>query len=201
MICCLYMMALSLKMIDLYFQLLPVQQISKVIVFTAASCHVWHPGPDATLLIIWRTWRMWKVVDLVFFQVSWSPLASPQVSKVIVFTAASCHAWHPGPDATLMIIWRRRRMWMQVNLFPSISFISTSNNFVVSSLLLGTEMLVDIRASYDDFSGLWCNNSWWLYFAGHEAIWRMRLGRFVNHRWQLVHCTEDILVGKFYGCG
>jgi len=52
MICCLNMMTLSLKMIDLYFQLLPVQQISKVIVFTAAPCHAWHPGPDATLLII-----------------------------------------------------------------------------------------------------------------------------------------------------
>jgi hypothetical protein len=52
MICCLNMMALSLKMIDLYFQLLPVQQISKVIVFTAAPCHACHPGPDATLLII-----------------------------------------------------------------------------------------------------------------------------------------------------
>ncbi len=24
----------------------------KVIVFTATPCHVWHPGPDATLLII-----------------------------------------------------------------------------------------------------------------------------------------------------
>ena len=52
MICCLNMMSLSLKMIDLYFQLLPVQRISKVIVFTAAPCHAWHPGPDATLLII-----------------------------------------------------------------------------------------------------------------------------------------------------
>jgi hypothetical protein len=46
------MMALSLKMIDLYFQLLPVQQKSKVIVITATPCHAWHPGPDATLLII-----------------------------------------------------------------------------------------------------------------------------------------------------
>jgi hypothetical protein len=52
MICCLNTMALSLKILDLYFQLLPVQQISKVIVFTAAPCHTWHPGPDATLLII-----------------------------------------------------------------------------------------------------------------------------------------------------
>jgi hypothetical protein len=52
MICCLNMMTLSLKMTELYFQLLPVQQISKVIVFTAAPCHAWHPGPDATLLII-----------------------------------------------------------------------------------------------------------------------------------------------------
>ena len=49
---CLNMKTLSLKMIDLYFQLLPVQQISKVIVFTAAPCHAWLPGPDATLLII-----------------------------------------------------------------------------------------------------------------------------------------------------
>ena len=30
--------------------------------------------------------------------------ACQQISKVIVFTAAPCHAWHPGPDATLLII-------------------------------------------------------------------------------------------------
>jgi hypothetical protein len=52
MICCLNTMALSLRILDLYFQLLPVQQISKVIVFTAAPCHARNPGPDATLLII-----------------------------------------------------------------------------------------------------------------------------------------------------
>ena len=52
--------------------------------------------------------------------------------------------------------------------------VSTSNNFVVFSLMLGTENLVDIRGSYDDFSGLCYSNarlsSLLLYFAGHDAI-------------------------------
>jgi hypothetical protein len=54
MICCLNMMALSFKMRGLYFPLLLAspQIVSKVIVITATPCHVWHPGPDATLLII-----------------------------------------------------------------------------------------------------------------------------------------------------
>ncbi len=116
MICHENVTAMSLKMRGHYFQLLTFQQISKVIVFTAAPCHAWHLGPDATLLIIWRRWWMWTVSYLVFFQVSWSPLASPLISKVIEFTVAPCHAWHPGPDATLLMIWRRQRMWMQVYL-------------------------------------------------------------------------------------
>ncbi len=33
---------------------------------------------------------------------------------------------------------------------PSISFVSTSNNNAVSSLMQGTEMLVDVCGSYDD---------------------------------------------------
>jgi len=103
-------------MVGLYFPLLASLKISKVIVFTATPCHVWHPGPDATLLIVWRRWRTWTVMYLVFLQASWSHLPSPQISKVIVFTATPCHVWHPGPDAALLIIWMRRRVWMQVYL-------------------------------------------------------------------------------------
>jgi hypothetical protein len=57
---------------------------------------------------------------------------------------------------------------------PSISFVSTSNYNAVSSLMQGTEMLVDMCGSYDDFSGL-CHSSarlsaLLLYFSGHDAI-------------------------------
>ena len=63
MICCLNMMALSFKMRGLYFPLLlACPQISTVIVITATPCHAWHPGPDATLLIIWRRQRTWTAV-------------------------------------------------------------------------------------------------------------------------------------------
>ncbi len=80
-------------------------------------CHAWHLGPDATLLIIWSRQRMWTAVYLVFLQAcSWSHLASPQISKVIVITATPCHVWHLDPDATLLIIWRRWRVWSQVYL-------------------------------------------------------------------------------------
>jgi len=41
---------------------------------------------------------------------------------------------------------------------PSISFVSTSNKNVLSSLLQGTEMLVVVCGSYDDLSGL-CHSS------------------------------------------
>ena len=57
---------------------------------------------------------------------------------------------------------------------PSISFVSTSNNNVLSSLMQGTEMLVVVCQSYDDFSGLCPSSSrlssLLLYFAGHDAI-------------------------------
>ena len=57
---------------------------------------------------------------------------------------------------------------------PSISFVSTSNNNAVSSLMQGTAMLVDVCRSYDDFSGLCPSSSilssFLLYFAGHDAI-------------------------------
>jgi len=106
-------------MVGLYFPLLASLKISKVIVFTATPCHVWHPGPDATLLIVWRRWRTWTVMYLVFLQASWSHLPSPQISKVIVFTATPCHVWHPGPDAALLIIWMWRMVWAQVYLLVS----------------------------------------------------------------------------------
>ena len=113
MICFQKVSALSLK---ISCPLLAFLKISTVIVFTATPRHAWRPGPDATLLIIWRRWRLWSVVYLVFLQASWSPLLSPQISKVIVFTATPCHVWHPGPDATLLIIWRRWRTWTVVYL-------------------------------------------------------------------------------------
>ncbi len=114
MICCQNVMALSLKIWGLYFQPLAFQQISKVIVFTAIPCHAWHPGPDVTLMISWRRQRMWMVAYLFFLQVSWSPIVSPRISKRIEFTATPCHVWHPGPDATLLIIWRTWRRWTEV---------------------------------------------------------------------------------------
>ena len=57
---------------------------------------------------------------------------------------------------------------------PSISFLSTSNKNAVSSLIQGTDTLVDVCRSYDDFSGLCPSSSrlssLLLYFAGHDAI-------------------------------
>jgi hypothetical protein len=62
--------------------------------------------------------------------------------------------------------------------------------------------LVDVCRSYDDFSGLCPSSSrlssLLLYFAGHDAIWYMRLRWLENHRWHWEHCTEDIFISK--GC-
>ena len=38
-----------------------------------------------------------------------------------MFTATPCHAWHSGPDATLLIIWRRWRTWTVLLKSPSVS--------------------------------------------------------------------------------
>ncbi len=44
-----------------------------MIEFTATPCCSWHPGPDATPLIIWRRQRMWKIVYIVPCTASRSP--------------------------------------------------------------------------------------------------------------------------------
>ena len=103
-----------------------------------------------------------------------------------MFNALIPHCRHLVPSMMPFLIaplGKSRSLCLLTNMYTCIcnlstsslkSFVSTSNNNVLSSLMQGTEMLVVVCGSYDDLSGLCPSSSklssLLLYFAGHDAI-------------------------------